>query len=88
MNGAVDCHLEQYTLHLRMVFDSFIHHKLTQSNSINTDFPGLVKFKVRLHFILPDDIFNSEPSDQSLSAFITAVTGTVILDVNQRRFFD
>jgi len=87
MNGAVDCRLEQYTSHSRMVSDPFIHHKLTQSHSINLELFTLVKLKVRLHFILSDNIFNLTPSDQPLSVSIITMTGTVVLDVDRRHFF-
>jgi len=88
MNGVADCRLEQYTSHSRRVSDPFIHRKLTQSHSVNLDLSELIKFKVRLRFILSDDIFNLGPSDQSLSVSITTMTGTVVLDVDRRHFFD
>ena len=66
---------------MRRVFDPFIHHNLTRFHSVRMDmFTELVKLKVRLPLILPDNISNLGASDQPLSLTVTVLAGAATLN--------
>jgi len=65
---------------MRRVFDPFIHHQLTQSHSIKVKlYAELLRYKVRLPFIQPDNVFNLA-FDQSLSLIVTILAGATTLN--------